>query len=113
MKFTASQRGSVTVIALEGNILGGPDGTILNGKLHELIDVGTNRVVLDMSGVAFMNSSGLGMLIGGVTTMRNAGGGLKVANASGKIAGLITIAKLSSIIELHPSIDAAVASFAP
>ena len=111
MNFTASQHGPVTVITLEGNILGGPDGTILNSKLHELIDGGVQRVVLDLGGVAFMNSSGLGMLIGGVTTMRNAGGGLKVANASGKIAGLITIAKLTSIVELYPSIDAAVASF--
>lgn len=111
MKSKTSQQGSVTIIALEGNLMGGPDAASLNTKLHDLIAKGKKNVVIDMKGVRFINSSGLGLLIGGVTTMKNAGGSLKLANTSEKIAALITIAKLAPVFESFDSVKAAVASF--
>jgi anti-sigma B factor antagonist len=111
MKFTTTRHGTATVIGLDGNLMGGADATALHGKLHELVAQGVTRVVVDLAGVGFINSSGLGLLIGGVTAMRNAGGGLKIANASPKIAAVIAITKLGPVLELFPSIDAAVASF--
>ena len=111
MKYTKSQSGSVTVIHLDGNLMGGPDATTLNGTLHELVDAGTKRVVLDMKGVEFMNSSGLGLLIGGASLMKNAGGGLKLANASPKIAALIKITRLGPVFESFDSVNEAVQSF--
>jgi anti-sigma B factor antagonist len=110
VKFKTMHQGGVTVIVLQGNLMGGPDATALNGKLHELIDAGKTSVVIDLAGVEFMNSSGLGLLIGGVSTMRGAGGSLRLANASEKIAGLITITKLGSLFDMYPSVDAAVAA---
>ena len=111
MKFKTTQQGSVTVIELEGNLMGGPDAAMLNNKLHELVEDGKTRVVVDMGEVQFINSTGLGLLIGGVTTMRNAGGGLKLARTSDKIAGLIKIAKLQPVFEIHSSVQDAAASF--
>lgn len=111
MTFTTSQRGTVTVIALQGNLMGGPDATTLNATLHGLVDGGTRHVVLDMAGVEFMNSSGLSLLIGGATILKNAGGALKLARASAKIETLIKITKLSGVFENHPSVEAAVNSF--
>lgn len=111
MKSKTTQHGSVTVIALQGNLMGGPDASSLNSQLHELVEAGNKQVVIDMRGVEFMNSSGLGLLIGGVSAMKSAGGALKLANTSEKIAGLIKITKLSSLFETYPSVDAAVASF--
>jgi anti-sigma B factor antagonist len=110
MKFKTTQQTGVTVIALQGNLMGGPDATVLNGKLHELIEARKTNVVIDLKGVEFMNSSGLGLLIGGVSTMRNAGGSLRFANASEKISGLITITKLGALFDMYPSVDAAVAA---
>jgi len=110
MKLKTSQHGVVTVIALQGNLMGGPDASSINSKLHELIDGGKRHVVIDLKGVDFVNSSGLSMLIGGVSTMKGAGGSLRFANASEKIAGLITITKLDQLFQLYPSVDAAVAS---
>lgn len=110
MKFTTTQLNGISVITLEGNLLGGPDASTLNGKLHELVDGGKKHVVIDLKKVGFINSSGLGLLIGGITTMRNAGGSLLFANASEKITGLITIAKLSTLFSFHPSVEEAVAS---
>ncbi len=110
MKFKTTHQSGVTVIALEGNLMGGPDATTLNGKLHELIDAGKTNVVIDLRGVEFMNSSGLGLLIGGISTMKNAGGSLRFANASEKISGIIAITKLGSLFDMYSSVDAAVAA---
>lgn len=111
MKFTTARQGGITVIRLEGNLMGGPDASTLNNTLHELVDAGTKQVVIDVADVEFMNSSGLGMLIGTVSTMKNAGGGLKIANASAKIRALIKVTKLTGILETYDSTQAAVESF--
>ncbi|HMK39047.1 MAG TPA: STAS domain-containing protein [Bacteroidota bacterium] len=111
MNFTTTQRGSVTVIGLSGNLMGGPDATALNSTLHELVGKGNTRVVLDLRGVQFMNSSGLGILIGGASTLKTAGGGLAIAGASEKILALITITRLEKVLATYPTVDAAVASF--
>ncbi len=111
MKFKTVQHGPVSVIELEGNLMGGPDATTLNSKLHELIEAGRKNVVVDLGGVQFMNSSGLGQLIAGVRAMKNAGGDLKIANTSAKISALIKITKLTSIFETYDSVQKALESF--
>jgi anti-sigma B factor antagonist len=112
MTLTTTTRGDVTVIALGGNLMGGPDANALNTRLHEFVDAGSRRVVLDLSGVQFINSSGLGLLIGGASLLKNAGGALKIAGASEKILALIKITKLGSVFETYLSIEDAAASFA-
>ncbi len=111
MKFKTVQHGNVTVIEVAGNLMGGPDAATLNTKLHELIEAGKKQVVVDLSGVEFMNSSGLGLLIGSLTAMKNAGGTLKLANTSEKIAAVIKITKLTPIFESYRSVQEAVTSF--
>jgi len=91
--------------------MGGPDAVNLNEKLHELIDQGKKNVVVNLSKVKFMNSSGLGMLIGGLTTLRKAGGDLRIANASDKIESLLMVTKLITVFKHFRSVDEAVASF--
>jgi anti-sigma B factor antagonist len=111
MILSTTTSGDATVIALSGNLMGGPDASALNGKLHELVGTGSTRVVLDLTQVEFINSSGLGLLIGGATTLRNAGGALKIAGASGKILALIKITKLTTVFETYPTVAEAAASF--
>jgi anti-sigma B factor antagonist len=111
MKFKTVPHGPISVIELEGNLMGGPDAATLNGKLHELIEAGKNNVVVDLGGVQFMNSSGLGQLIAGVRAMKDVGGTLKIANASAKISALIKITKLTSIFETYDSVQKALESF--
>jgi len=99
------------IITLQGNIVGGPDAVQLNEKLHELGDKGIKRAIVDLSGVIFMNSSGLGMLIGGLTAMRNIGGDLKIVQASPKIETLLAVAKIQSLFPNYSSIEQAKNSF--
>jgi anti-sigma B factor antagonist len=111
MKLSSKEIDGITVIELEGNVLGGPDATALNDTLHQLIDKRKKKILLDISRVRTMNSSGLSMLINALTTMRNAGGDLKIAAASKKIESLLVITKLTTVFELYPTVKQAVNSF--
>lgn len=111
MKFSTTQHGGVTVIAIEGNLMGGPDASTLNDRLVDLVGEKNLQVVLDVSRVGIINSSGLGMLIKGASTMKEAGGALKLAGASDKILELIKITKLTGVLQNFPTVADAVASF--
>lgn len=111
MKFKTKEIKGITVIALDGNVMGGPDASALNDFLHKLISEEKNHVVVDLKAVDFINSSGLGMLIGGLTTMRHAGGDLKLARASKKIENLLEMTKLLKVFDLHTNVNNAIASF--
>jgi anti-sigma B factor antagonist len=91
--------------------MGGPDAVSLNEELHELIDKDKTNVVVDLGKVKFMNSSGLGMLIGALTTMKKAGGDLRIANATDKIESLLIITKLITVFKHYKTLDEAVASY--
>ena len=111
MKLSAKEVEGAVVISLDGNVMGGPDAVELNEQLHKLAAKKKKKVVLDLSGVQSMNSSGLGMLIGALTAMKNAGGDLKIAAASDKIENLLVITKLTTVFELFPTVKKAVGSF--
>ena len=111
MSFNTSERYGSVVIEFKGNVMGGPDAVSLNEKLHELIDSNKTKIVVDLAKVKFMNSSGLGMLIGGLTTMRKAGGDLRLANAAEKIRSLLVVTKLITVFKNFDSVEKAVESY--
>ncbi len=111
MSFKVSERYNCVVIEFSGNVMGGPDAVSLNEQLHELIENDQKNVVVNLSNVKFMNSSGLGMLIGALTTMRKAGGDLRISNAGDKIRSLLTITKLITVFKHYQSLEEAVNSF--
>ena len=111
MKMKQTEQDNIVILELSGKIMGGPDAALLNEKLYELIEAGKTKVVADLNKVDWMNSSGLGILIGGLTTMRNNGGNLKLVNITERIKSLLMITKLLNVFETFNSVDEAVASF--
>jgi len=111
MNYNVEERYNSVVITLKGNVMGGPDGAKLHESLHELKEQGKANVVVDLSKVKFMNSSGLGMLISAMTTMRNAGGDLRLANVADRIQSLLVITKLITVFKHFESVDEAAKSF--
>jgi anti-sigma B factor antagonist len=111
MNLSSKEVNGITVVELGGSVLGGPDATELNDLLHTLAEKRKKKVILDLSNVHTMNSSGLSMLIAALTTLKNAGGTLRVAGASEKIENLFVITKLSTVFEMHPTVKKAAASF--
>ena len=111
MKLNQIDKGNVTVIELQGKLMGGPDAVELRETLHTLVDKNVKNFVLDLKGVDWINSSGLGILISGLTTVRNNGGDLCLAQPGEKIKNILTITKLSSVFNSFDVLDDAVASF--
>ena len=111
MKIKPLEKYNAVVVELVGNVMGGPEAQEFSDLLHKLLDEGKKNVVIDLAETKFMNSSGLGMLISGYTTMKNGGGALKLANATEKIESLLVITKLITIFENFSSVDDAIKSF--
>jgi anti-sigma B factor antagonist len=111
MKLTDRMQEGVVVLEPKGKIMGGPDASLLHDKLYEYIKQDRRMVVVDLAQVDWMNSTGLGILISGYTTLRNNDGLLKLANVTDKIQSLLTITKLVSVFEAFDSVDDAVKSF--
>ncbi len=111
MKIKTTEKYEAVVIELKGNVMGGEDTKEFNDLLHKLINEGKNRIIVDLGEVKFMNSSGLGMLIGGLTTVKKANGSYKLAKITDKIESLLIITKLITIFETYDSLDAAIESF--
>ncbi|MBT3449439.1 MAG: STAS domain-containing protein [Bacteroidetes Order II. Incertae sedis bacterium] len=111
MNHNVDERYNSVVITLKGNVMGGPDGSKLHDTLHELKEGGKTNVVVDLSKVKFMNSSGLGMLISAMTTMRNAGGDLRLAKVADRIQSLLVITKLITVFKHYESVEEAAKSY--
>jgi len=111
MKLTDRVENEIVVLEPKGKIMGGPDASLLNDKIHEYIENNRKKVVIDLAKVEWMNSTGLGILISGYTRLRNHEGVLKLANVTDKIQSLLTITKLVTVFETFDSVDEAIKSF--
>lgn len=100
MTITHTSVNNAALIALRGSLTGGDEAMEFGAKVRELAAGGTQRVVVDLSEVTFVNSSGLGMLVAGATTMKTHSGELRIASANANTKALFTMTKLDTIIAL-------------
>lgn len=112
MKVKIIERYEAVILELKGNVMGGPEAVEFSDSLKKLISEGKKNIILDLSEVKFMNSSGLGMMISGLTTVKKEGAFLKLACVAEKIQSLLMITKLITIFETYDTIDDAIKSFA-
>jgi len=111
MKFEDTLQGDIVVFNVSGKIMGGEETTMFHGKMHEYIQLNKKNIVIDLAKVEWMNSVGLGMLISALTTVKNSGGRLVLANIT-KIESILTITRLITVFEHYDSLDDALKSFA-
>jgi len=111
MKLTDREQNGIVILSPKGKIMGGPDASLLHDKLYECIEQKKKKVIVDLSEVDWMNSTGLGILISSYTTLRNSDGMLKLANVTDKIQSLLTITKLVTVFEAYNSVEEAIDSF--
>jgi len=111
MKYSTSERYNTVILTFKGKVMGGPDATTFHDEIKNLIDKGKTNVVADLSKVSFMNSSGLGILISALTSLRNAGGDLKICGASDRIESLLIVTKLITVFNHFKTLDEAVEAF--
>lgn len=111
MSISTRQIDGVMILEPEGKIMGGPEATELRNQLYELIAQNKKKVVIDLSNVEWMNSTGLGILISGMTSLRNNKGELKLTSVNKKVANLFEITKLAGVFDIYDTADKAVNSF--
>ncbi len=110
MKFEDHLDDNVVILDVSGKIMGGEETTMFHGKIHQYIELNKKNFVVDLAKVDWMNSVGLGMLISALTTVKNAGGRLVLANID-KIESILTITRLITVFEHFDSRDEAIKSF--
>lgn len=111
MKIKESIQGNVAVLTPSGSMMGGSDTTDLHDRVKSLISDGIKSVVIDLSKVKWMNSSGLGSLIACMTSLKNADGALKLSNITDKVNSLLMITQMIRIFDTYASPDRAVSAF--
>lgn len=102
--------GEVTVVAPFGTLIGGEETMALHQKLQKLVEKGRVRLVVDLAGVPYLNSSGVGTLIAVRNLCRQQEGGFALTGVNPKIWNLFELLLLVEILNCHPDVAGAVAS---
>ena len=104
---------TVRVLDLEGRLVVGPEATQLREAVKGLAESGERNVILNLASVEMIDSTGLGALVMSFTTLRNAGGMLKLLNLNRRNIELLVLTKLTAVFEIFTDEQDAVNSFFP
>jgi len=112
LKIKERRRDGVAILDISGKIMGGPDAEAFNEVLRTLMHEGVHNVLVNLERVKWVNSTGLGILISGYTTLQRAGGELKLLKVTERIENIFIVSKLSTVFQSFDDEDEAVRSFA-
>jgi anti-sigma B factor antagonist len=112
VKLTTRQAGDVTVIDSTGRITLGEGASTFRDMIKDLATKGTKKILVNLSEVSYIDSSGIGEMVSGFTTVTNHGGQLKLLGLSKRVKDLLQITKLYTVFEVFDDEAAAVGSFA-
>ena len=105
------QAGDVTVLDMSGKITIGEGSVALRTAIRRLLEEGKKRILLNLAGVSYIDSSGIGELVSSYTAINKEGGQLKLLNLTQKIQDLLTITKLLTVFDVYESEADALNSF--
>lgn len=105
------QAGDVTILDLSGEVRIGDSSVALRDSIRKLADSGKTKVLLNLGGVKYMDSSGIGELIANYTTVTRQGGQLKLLKLTDKIQNLLVITKLLTVFDSYEDEAEALQSF--
>ena len=111
MKASSRSAGNVEIISLQGKITIGSGDTQLREVIANAVNSGRTNILLDLSGVTTIDSSGIGELVGSYTTVTNRGGKLKLLHLPAKLNELLHVTQLITVFEVYENEQEAIASF--
>ena len=113
MSFNAPVRyiGDVAIVDVAGRLALGEGAGALRDTIRGLVSKGDKKILVKLKDVTFIDSSGLGELVGSYATAANAGGTIKLLNVESKVQSVLMIAKLSTVFESFNNESIAVLSF--
>jgi len=102
----------ITVFEISGRLSLGNTLLSIESAIKKLIDGGARKLVIDLTQLAYIDSSAIGMLVGSNGIMEQAGGTMRVAGAQGLVAKSFEVVHLDRILAMAPDVDSATSSFA-
>ncbi|MDP8979925.1 MAG: STAS domain-containing protein [Acidobacteriota bacterium] len=112
VKLSTRQVGGITVIDASGRITLGEGASAFRDLIRDLAAKGDKKILLNLSDVTYIDSSGIGEMVSGYTTVTNHGGVLKLLGLNKRVKDLLQITKLYTVFEVHEDEASAVRSFA-
>jgi anti-sigma B factor antagonist len=111
MQIEERSAGSVVVLDVKGKITLGDGDELLKDKINSLVNQGHKQILLNLAGVPYIDSAGLGEIVRTYTTVSRQGGSLKLLHLTKRITDLLSITKLLTVFETFDSESDAVKSF--
>ena len=111
MKSSSRQVDGVTIVDCSGRITLGEGSVILRDTVKDLLSKGNKKIVLNLGDVNYIDSSGLGELVGAYTTAKNQGATLKLLNLTKKVKDVLQLTKLYTVFDIYDDEASAIASF--
>jgi anti-sigma B factor antagonist len=105
------QAGDITVLDMDGRITIGEGSIALRSAIRRLIEEGKKKILLNLAGVGYIDSSGIGELVSSYTTINKAEGQLKLLSLTQKLQDLLTITKLLTVFDVYDNESEALASY--
>jgi anti-sigma B factor antagonist len=105
------QAGDVVVLDMDGRITMGEGSVALRSAVRRLLEEGKKKVLLNLAGVGYIDSSGIGELVSSYTTVSKDGGQLKLLSLTKKLQDLLTITKLLTVFDVYDNESDALSSF--
>lgn len=107
------EKEGIAILELKGRITVGPEASALREKITELNNAGLRNVALDLGGVDYIDSTGLGALVICATSLRKSGGNMKLVNLNRRNIELLVMTKLATVFEIFADEQDAVNSYYP
>ena len=111
VKLSTRQVGDVSVVDVAGRITLGEGSSALRDTMREMVGRNQKKILLNLGEVSYIDSSGIGELVSGFTTVTNSGGQLKLLNLNKRVKDLLQITKLYTVFDVHDDEAAAIRSF--
>jgi anti-sigma B factor antagonist len=111
MKIDERAAGNVKILDISGQIKFTQGDEMLKDKIHSVVHQGAKKILVNLGGVDYVDSAGLGELVGAYTTVAKAGGTMKLLNVTKKMRDLLSITKLLTVFETFDNEQEAVKSF--
>ena len=105
------QAGDVAILDLDGEVRIGDSATALRSAIRELVAGGNKNILLNLAGVKYIDSSGIGELVSSYTTINKDGGQLKLLSLTQKLQDLLTITKLLTVFDVYDTEAEALSSY--
>ncbi len=111
VKLNTRQVGDVNVVDVAGRITLGEGSSTLRDALRDMVGKNQKKILLNLGEVSYIDSSGIGELVSGFTTVTNSGGQLKLLNLNKRVKDLLQITKLYTVFDVHEDEAGAIRSF--